>query len=53
MQRNPFAGLGVAEPIIEALRRRSIHSPFSIQTLVLPDAPRGKRRAGQVADRLG
>ena len=41
MQKESFAGLGVAEPIIEALRRRSIHSPFSIQTLVLPDALAG------------
>ncbi len=41
MQQESFAGLGVAEPIIEALRRRSIHIPFSIQTLVLPDALAG------------
>jgi ATP-dependent RNA helicase RhlE len=36
-----FAELGVAEPIIAALARRSINTPFSIQELVLPDALSG------------
>jgi ATP-dependent RNA helicase RhlE len=39
---NPsFSDLGVAEPIVNALARRSIVTPFSIQTLVLPDALAG------------
>jgi ATP-dependent RNA helicase RhlE len=39
---NPsFSDLGVAEPIVDALARRSIVTPFSIQTLVLPDALAG------------
>ena len=51
-----------AKGIIRGSRRGRTHhrgaaapidpQSFSIQTLVLPDAPRGKRRAGQVADRL-
>jgi ATP-dependent RNA helicase RhlE len=36
-----FAELGVAEPIIATLARRSINTPFSIQELVLPDALSG------------
>jgi ATP-dependent RNA helicase RhlE len=39
---NPsFSDLGVAEPIVAALAGRSIVTPFSIQTLVLPDALAG------------
>jgi superfamily II DNA/RNA helicase len=41
MSQESFAGLGVAEPIAAALAKRSIHVPFSIQTLVLPDALAG------------
>jgi ATP-dependent RNA helicase RhlE len=41
MSKESFSGLGVAEPIVGALARRSIHTPFSIQTLVLPDALAG------------
>jgi ATP-dependent RNA helicase RhlE len=36
-----FSDLGVAEPIVSALARRSIATPFSIQALVLPDALAG------------
>jgi ATP-dependent RNA helicase RhlE len=36
-----FSDLGVAEPIVSALARRSIVTPFSIQALVLPDALAG------------
>jgi ATP-dependent RNA helicase RhlE len=36
-----FSDLGVAEPIVSALARRSIETPFSIQALVLPDALAG------------
>jgi ATP-dependent RNA helicase RhlE len=36
-----FSDLGVAEPIVGALARRSIETPFSIQALVLPDALAG------------
>ncbi|HMB18469.1 MAG TPA: DEAD/DEAH box helicase [Gaiellaceae bacterium] len=41
MPPKSFADLGVAEPISAALARRSIHTPFSIQELVLPDAISG------------
>ena len=36
-----FAALGVSAPVTEALARRDIHTPFAIQTLVLPDALAG------------
>ncbi len=36
-----FAALGVSAPVTEALSRRDIHTPFAIQTLVLPDALAG------------
>jgi len=36
-----FRELGVSRPIVEALAARSIHEPFRIQTLVLPDALAG------------
>ncbi len=36
-----FAALGVSAPVIAALTRRDIHTPFAIQTLVLPDALAG------------
>ena len=41
MSRESFSDLGVAEPIAGALARRSIHTPFSIQTLVVPAALAG------------
>ena len=41
MSKESFSGLGVAEPIVAALARRSIYTPFSIQRLVLPDALAG------------
>jgi ATP-dependent RNA helicase RhlE len=41
MSKQSFSDLGVAEPITAALARRSIETPFSIQTLVLPDALAG------------
>src|SRR2546421_1960026 len=36
-----FRELGVSPTIVEALAARSIHEPFRIQALVLPDAPAG------------
>jgi superfamily II DNA/RNA helicase len=42
MSKETFASLGVAEPIVAALLRRSIDAPFSVQKLVLPDALRGR-----------
>jgi ATP-dependent RNA helicase RhlE len=36
-----FRELGVSPPIVDALAARSIHEPFRIQTLVLPDALAG------------
>jgi ATP-dependent RNA helicase RhlE len=40
MQRT-FHELGVSAPIVDALTTRSIHEPFPIQALVLPDALAG------------
>ena len=36
-----FTALGVSAPVVEALSRRGIRSPFAIQALVLPDALAG------------
>jgi ATP-dependent RNA helicase DeaD/ATP-dependent RNA helicase RhlE len=36
-----FLGLGVSQPVIDVLAARSITEPFSIQSLVLPDALAG------------
>jgi ATP-dependent RNA helicase RhlE len=36
-----FRELGVSPPFVDALAARSIHQPFTIQTLVLPDALAG------------
>jgi len=36
-----FRELGVSSPIVDALATRSIHEPFRIQALVLPDALAG------------
>src|ERR671915_1608500 len=41
MSKLSLSDLGVAEPIVAALARRSIVMPFSIQSLVLPDALAG------------
>ena len=41
LQKQSFADLGVAEPVVKALSKRSIETPFSIQALVLPDALKG------------
>ena len=41
MSQESFSALGVAEPIVAALARRSIDTPFAIQSLVLPDALAG------------
>jgi ATP-dependent RNA helicase RhlE len=41
MSKLSFADLGVAEPIVAALARRAIETPFSIQSLVVPDALTG------------
>ncbi|MGH2751816.1 MAG: DEAD/DEAH box helicase [Actinomycetota bacterium] len=37
-----FAELGVSAPVAEALARRNLHTPFEIQSLVMPDALSGK-----------
>jgi superfamily II DNA/RNA helicase len=37
-----FSDLGVAEPLVGALARRSITVPFAIQSLVVPDALAGR-----------
>jgi superfamily II DNA/RNA helicase len=42
-----FRELGVSEPIVGVLAQRSIHTPFRIQTLVLPDALAGLDVAAQ------
>ena len=36
-----FRELGVSPPVVDALAARSIHEPFRIQALVLPDALAG------------
>src|SRR5215217_4939058 len=41
MPTETFSALGVAEPIVAALAKRSIHTPFSIQALVVPEALSG------------
>ena len=41
MSQQSFRGLGVSPPVAEALAARSIHEPFAIQALALPDALAG------------
>ena len=41
MSKESFSDLGVSESTVAALARRSIHTPFSIQSLVIPDALAG------------
>src|SRR4051812_12214202 len=36
-----FEALGVSAPIVRALAKRNIHTPFEVQELVLPDALAG------------
>ena len=36
-----FHALGVSAPVVRALARRNIHTPFAVQELVLPDALAG------------
>ena len=38
MSQQSFRELGVSAPVVDALAARSIHEPFRIQELVLPDA---------------
>jgi superfamily II DNA/RNA helicase len=41
LTQHTFRELGVSAPIVDALSARSIHEPFPIQALVLPDALAG------------
>src|SRR5207237_1256157 len=41
MSQQSFRELGASRPVVDALADRSIHQPFRIQTLVLPDALAG------------
>ena len=41
MSQESFHGLGVSQPVVDALAAHSIHEPFSIQSLVVPDALAG------------
>ena len=41
MSKQSFRELGASAPIVSALAARSIHEPFTIQELVLPDALQG------------
>ena len=41
MSQHSFRELGVSAPVADALAARSIHAPFEIQALVLPDALAG------------
>ena len=42
MSQKSFLELGVDEAIVAALEARSIHTPFAIQALALPDALAGQ-----------
>ena len=37
MSQQSFQGLGVSQPVVDALAARSITEPFSIQELVIPE----------------
>src|SRR5438034_1030235 len=41
MSKQSFRELGASRPVVDALAARSIHQPFRIQELVLPDALAG------------
>jgi ATP-dependent RNA helicase DeaD/ATP-dependent RNA helicase RhlE len=41
LSQKSFRGLGVSQPVADALAARFIHEPFDIQQLVLPDALAG------------
>src|SRR5256886_8708115 len=41
MSQPSFRELGVSRPVVDALAARSIHKPFRIQELALPDALAG------------
>src|SRR5438105_85030 len=41
MSQQSFRELGVSAPVVDALAARSIHSPFPIQEVALPDALAG------------
>jgi superfamily II DNA/RNA helicase len=41
MSKQSFRELGASAPVVAALAARSIHEPFAIQELVLPDALQG------------
>ncbi|HSK17133.1 MAG TPA: DEAD/DEAH box helicase [Gaiellaceae bacterium] len=41
MSQQSFRGLGVSQPVVDALAVRSVTEPFRIQTLALPDALAG------------
>src|SRR5438270_9426747 len=41
MSQQSFRELGVSRPVVDALAARSIHKPFRIQELALPDALAG------------
>ncbi|SFO95279.1 Superfamily II DNA and RNA helicase [Geodermatophilus dictyosporus] len=48
-----FARLGLPQPLVTALERRGIHSPFAIQATVLPDALAGRDVLGKAATGSG
>jgi superfamily II DNA/RNA helicase len=48
-----FARLGVPQPLVTALERRDIRSPFAIQSAVLPDALAGRDVLGKAATGSG
>src|SRR5213594_3633562 len=41
MSQQSFRELGASRPVVDALAARSIHNPFRIQEIVLPDALAG------------
>ena len=49
----PFASLGVAPPIVDALADAGITDPFPVQALTIPDALAGRDVCGQAATGSG
>ena len=42
MDEGTFTGLGVSQPVVDALAKRSITVPFAIQARVIPDGLAGR-----------
>src|SRR5512138_1362419 len=42
MEEGTFTGLGVSQPVVDALSKRGITVPFAIQARVIPDGLTGR-----------